>query len=68
MKGHLGFVLVFLSASSALLPVEGAIINLVPGASRTDDPVTNVADWTLDAGYAVDGTNDVIFEAGVICG
>ena len=64
MSGHFGFVLVFLSASSALLPVGGAIINLVPGASRTDDPVTNVADWTLDAGYVVDGTNDVIFEAG----
>jgi len=60
----LGSVVVFLSASSALFPVDAAIINLVPGASRTDDPVTNVADWTLDAGYVVDGTNDVIFEAG----
>ena len=59
MNCKLGSVVVFLSASSALFPVDAAIINLVPGASRTDDPVTNVADWTLDAGYVVDGTNDV---------
>ena len=64
MTCKFGSVVVFLSASSALFPVDAAIINLVPGASRTDDPVTNVADWTLDAGYVVDGTNDVIFEAG----
>jgi hypothetical protein len=64
MLRNLRSLLVFLSASSALLPVSGAIINLVPGVSRTDDPVTNVPDWTLDAGYVVDGTNDVIFEAG----
>ena len=64
MSLNLRSLLIFVSYSLALLPVSGAIINLVPGVSRTDDPVTNVADWTLDAGYVVDGTNDVIFEAG----
>ena len=45
-----------------------AVITLTPGAARTDDPVTNINDWTLDAGLAVDAVpaapNRVIFEAG----
>lgn len=58
------FALMSLLTASSLLPASAVVINLVPGAARTDDPVTGVADWTLDAGYVVDGTNDVIFEAG----
>jgi hypothetical protein len=41
-----------------------AVINLTAGVARTDDPVTGVNDWTLDAGYLVSGSNGVIFEAG----
>jgi hypothetical protein len=49
---------------SSLAPAGAAVINLTAPSARTDDPVTNQTDWTLDAGYFVSGSDAVIFEAG----
>lgn len=49
-------------------PASAAVFTLTPGAERGDDPVTNIADWTLDAGLAIESIpaspNRIIFEAG----
>ncbi|MDG2124180.1 MAG: PEP-CTERM sorting domain-containing protein [Verrucomicrobiales bacterium] len=49
-------------------PATAAVITLIPGVERTDDPVTGVNDWTLDAGLVIGSLpaspNRIIFEAG----
>lgn len=56
------------AAAFATTVAHGAVITLVPGVQRTDDPVTGVSDWTLDAGILLPvlpaATGRVIFEAG----
>ncbi len=53
--------------AGALSTASAAVITLSPGP-RTDDPVTGVNDWTLDAGFVVDvvpaNPNRILFEAG----
>lgn len=60
--------LTFSALAAMLTSVPAAVITLTPGAARTDDPVTGVNDWTLDAGLVVTSLpaspNCIIFEAG----
>ncbi len=64
MHAPIPFKVLIPLAIASLAPAGAAVITLTAGEGRIDDPVTNVDDWTLDAGYVVSGSNAVIFEAG----